>query len=127
MKNDKKELNLYTVLLVGFAAGVINGLLGAGGGILITYFLYRLMKDGDSDKNDVFAHALLTMLPVSLVSFIIYACRGYLSVDSSLFYLALPAIVGGAGGAYLLTKIKFKVVRFIFIGLVIYSGLSMLF
>lgn len=112
---------------VGLVAGVINGLLGAGGGILITYFLSYLLRDQDTEKNDIFAHALLTMLPISAVSFTVYLLRGYVKLDMSLVYLILPSALGGLLGAYLLKRIKFKIVRLLFVGLVIYSGFTMLF
>ena len=112
---------------VGLVAGVINGLLGAGGGILITYFLSYLLRGQHAEKNDVFAHALLTMLPISAVSFTVYLLRGYVKLDMSLVYLILPAALGGLLGAYLLKRIKFKIVRLLFVGLVIYSGFTMLF
>ena len=83
----------------------------------------RQMKE----KNDIFAHALLTMLPISAVSFAVYLIRGYVKLEVSLIYLILPAALGGLLGAYLLKKIKFKIVRLLFIGLVIYSGFTMIF
>ena len=112
---------------VGLIAGMINGLLGAGGGILITYFLSYLLREQHAEKNDVFAHALLTMLPISAVSFATYLLRGYVKLEVSLVYLILPAALGGFLGAYLLKKIKFKIVRLLFIALVIYSGFTMIF
>lgn len=115
------------IIGIGFFAGIINGLLGAGGGILITYFLTYLLKNEETEKNDIFAHALLTMLPVSAVSFVVYIIRGYVSLDASLAYLIVPAILGGVSGAYLLKKINFKIVKLLFTALVIYSGFAMLF
>lgn len=115
------------ILGTGLLAGVINGLLGAGGGILITYFLSYLLRRQHTEKNDIFAHALLTMLPISAVSFAVYLIRGYVKLEVSLIYLILPAALGGLLGAYLLKKIKFKIVRLLFIGLVIYSGFTMIF
>ena len=124
MKNIK---NILMIIGIGFFAGIINGLLGAGGGILITYFLTYLLKNEETEKNDIFAHALLTMLPVSAVSFVVYIIRGYVSLDVSLAYLIAPAILGGVSGAYLLKKINFKIVKLLFTALVIYSGFAMLF
>ena len=124
MKNIK---NVSVILGIGFLSGIINGLLGAGGGILITYFLSYLLKDQETEKNDIFAHALLTMLPISAVSFVIYIIQGYVSLEASLAYLIIPAILGGVCGAYLLKKINFRIVKLLFTALVIYSGFTMLF
>ena len=123
-KNTKTTLLL---LGAGLVSGATNGMLGAGGGILITYFLTYLMRDINMEKNDVFAHALLTMLPISVLSFVIYLLRGYVKLDVSLIYLVLPAALGGILGAFLLKRIKFNLVKLLFIALVIYSGVTMLF
>ena len=124
LKSIKKLLILSSV---GFIAGGINGLLGAGGGILITYFLSYTLKESQTDKNSIFANALITMLPISIVSFIIYFLRGYVALEVNLAYLIAPAILGGIGGAFLLKKINFKIVKILFTALVIYSGFTMLF
>ena len=124
---SKSTKTTLLLLGAGLVSGAINGMLGAGGGILITYFLTYLMRDSNMEKNDVFAHALLTMLPISVLSFVIYLLRGYVKLDVSLIYLVLPAALGGILGAFLLKRIKFNLVKLLFIALVIYSGVTMLF
>lgn len=123
LKSTKK----WTLLAaVGLLSGAINGLLGAGGGIVITYFLSYLFKGENIDKNSIFANALITMIPISLLSFAIYLARGYVKLEWDLFYLTLPALIGGALGALLLKKINFKLTKLIFCAVVIWSGVSML-
>ena len=111
----------------GLISGAINGLLGAGGGILITYFLAFVTRDEDIDQNSIFANALITMLPISAVSFGVYLARGYVKLDTGLLYLVAPAVIGGLMGSFLLKKLKFKFIKLGFCALVIYSGASMLF
>ena len=77
----------------GTAAGAANGLLGAGGGMVLIPLL-RLF--GLADDRELFASAIAVMLPVSLVSFLIYLCRG--TVD---FIAALPYCAGGLAGGRL--------------------------
>ena len=57
-------------LLIGAISGTINGLLGAGGGIIITYFLSHVLNEEQKSKNAVFVNAVATMLPISMVSLI---------------------------------------------------------
>lgn len=112
-------------LLTGVGAGFINGLLGAGGGIIATYFLSKSL-DTDN-KNDIFANAVATMLPISIFSFALYSALGHFSPDTSLLSIAPTALAGGAIGAFLLTKLKFKVTKKIFALLVTVSGFMMIF
>lgn len=124
LKSDNK---FFFISVVGFIAGIINGLLGAGGGIMIAYCLSYVLKDSIKDRNAVFANALVTMLPISLVSSIMYFTKGHIALDGSMAYFIIPAILGGACGALLLKKLSFKTVKILFTAIVIYSGISMLF
>lgn len=123
LKFNKKILKLSSV---GFVAGIANGFLGAAGGVIIVYFLERLLGREDGNKNRIFSIALMTMLPISATSLAVYLSRGYLPIDAKLLWLTIPAVLGGACGALLLKKVKFGAVRLIFTAVVIYSGISMM-
>ncbi len=111
-------------IAIGALAGLVNGLLGAGGGIIITWYLSKKLEC--ENRNDVFANAVATMLPISVLSIILYFTKGYIILNSEFYSLLLPALVGGTLGAYLLTKIKFKLVKILFAVLVVISGFSMI-
>lgn len=121
------------LVLGGLGAGFINGLLGAGGGILLVFIMGWILapaKDGSSealplDKRDIFANALAAMLPVTVVSVISYAARGDIHLEGAETYV-FPAVIGGIGGAWLLDKLRFETVRRLFAILVIVSGIAML-
>ena len=123
--NFVKKYRLH--LIIGALAGAVNGLLGAGGGIIITYFLARVLGKEQKDENGVFANAVATMLPISIVSIALYLFKGYITFDNKLFSLVPSAIIGGILGAFLLTKLKLKSVKLIFAFLVTISGFFMLF
>lgn len=112
---------------IGALAGAVNGLLGAGGGIIITYYLAHELNDEQKSENGVFANAVATMLPISVVSLVLYLLRGYIRVDDGLLSLLPSAIIGGIIGAFLLTKLKLKTVKLIFAFLVTLSGFFMIF
>lgn len=111
--------------IMGFTAGIANGLLGAGGGIVIVYALNHALGDKLNDRRDVFANALCVMLPIASVSCIIYAISGNLSVQGIGVY-AIPAILGGITGGFVLGKINPGFLKKLFAALVIYSGITLI-
>ncbi|MBO5715417.1 MAG: TSUP family transporter [Clostridia bacterium] len=114
-------------ILIGLLAGATNGILGAGGGIIVTYFLSHALTFDQKQENGVFANAVATMLPLSVISLSIYLYKGYINLDTSFFTLIPSALIGGIVGAYLLTKLHLKVVKTIFSILVIICGAMMIF
>ena len=127
---------------LGFGAGLVNGLLGAAGGILLVTVLPCLpvppflCKTGEGvyrplgrylDGKDIFATALAVMLPVSAVSFLRYWLGGIRPDPAELTLLLLPAALGGLAGAWLLERISPRMLRLLFAGLVAVSGVRMLF
>lgn len=123
-----------TIFLIigGLVAGFINGLLGAGGGILLVFMLGALLPtveddetEQSADKRDIFANALASMLPVTAISVISYAARGDIHLEGAEIYL-FPAIIGGLLGAWLLDKLRFSTARRLFSIIVIASGIAML-
>ena len=79
--------------LCGAAAGFVNGFFGAGGGMVLVPLLIRFA--GLEDKK-AFSSAISIILPLSIVSLVIYAKDGALEVKT-----ALPYLLGGAGGGVL--------------------------
>ena len=63
-------------ILLGFFAGLLNGLLGAGGGIILVRGADKVLPREYHDGRDVFANVLSVMLPLSAVSAIAYVLRG---------------------------------------------------
>ena len=104
-------------------AGLINGLLGTGGGVLLVWLLTKLFK---ADAKDAFAQSLLMIIPLSAVSAFVYCRTGSVSLNQVLPYL-FPAVTGGIVGAYLADKIQARVLKIIFAILVVYSGIRMIF
>lgn len=113
---------ILPILTVGLLAGFINGLLGAGGGILIIYGLNKLLGSTLEDKRSVFATAIAVILPLSAVSAIQYFRQGSLDV-TLLAWLILPAIAGGALGGWLLRRLSPAFLSRLFAGVVLVSGI----
>lgn len=117
-----------TAALVGcaVAAGLINGLLGAGGGILLVFALSRFCQNAFPDKRDIYANALVVTLALTLVSTLLYIRAGN-APPADLSRFVLPAAAGGLAGGLLLGRISSKALGLIFAWLLVVSGVFMIF
>lgn len=86
-----------TGIVVGFAAGMLSGMFGVGGGIVTTPAVNALL--GGSAIEAV-ATPLPVILPTSVVGAYTYARAGEVSVRAAR-WAALPGIAGAILGAYL--------------------------
>ena len=109
---------------IGVAAGFLNGLLGAGGGIIIVFGLGLLIGKDLPDPRSIYASAIAVMLPLSALSAWQYVQKGYLE-SVRLGFLILPAIAGGALGAWLLRRLSPGLLSRIFAAVVLLSGIVM--
>ncbi len=127
---DGKRRILRTALWfvpAALAAGIINGLLGAGGGVVMLYLIRAVLRrkeNGEDLQKDTFASVVAVMLPVSIASAISYASRGAVDMGE-MQILTVPALAGGIIGAYLTDRLPSRTVRGIFAVLVIISGIRM--
>lgn len=111
--------------LGGLAGGIANGLLGAGGGIVMTFVLEYVFDENELQRRDLFANVIAAALPISVVSAVIYTLRGDIEFDKFGAFV-LPAVIGGLAGALLLSRIKTSFLKRIFALLVIWSGIYMI-
>ena len=122
---QKLAKSKYFLIVAGILCGFINGLLGAGGGIIAVFALRLALGDELSDTRDVFANALCITLPISAVSCLSYALHGNLKINGIGLYV-IPAILGGALGGVLLGKLKATTLRKLFSALVVISGILLI-
>ena len=116
----------FLLALAGIAAGFVNGLLGAGGGVIIIRSAAHILPYGSkTSPRDVYASALAVMLPVSAISAISYARLGVWDGEGAARFI-LPALVGGTAGAMLLDRLHTQLLRLIFSAVAAYSGIMML-
>ena len=115
-----KEKFKYGAL--GFVSGILNGLFGAGGGVVV---VPMLEKFGIHAKK---AHAtsIAIILPASLISAVLYFANGNLDLMSAASYL--PTGLLGAGiGALLLKKITVRWLKLLFALVIIAGAVRILF
>lgn len=112
MKDKKK----YAV--IGGLGGLMNGLFGAGGGL----FLVPLLTGwAGMEPKKAFATSVAVILPLSLVSAVIYFQNGALDLSSALPYL-LGGIIGGLISGKIFQKIPLTFLRRVFGLLILYGG-----
>lgn len=109
-------------ILTGAAAGLLNGLFGAGGGMALVPMLYR---DG-LPAQKAHATSIAIILPLSLLSGIFYLSLGHLVVSDALPFLPL-GLVGAAVGGWLLPKVQTVWLHRLFGVLALYAGGRLLF
>jgi len=80
----------YRMILSGAAAGTANGLLGAGGGML----LVPMLSTTDLDEDAIFPSSVAIILPICLVSIAFSGKIGEIPLETAWGYL-----LGGALGA----------------------------
>jgi uncharacterized membrane protein YfcA len=120
-KNDVKYKSF--AILTGLFAGVVNGVFGGGGGMIVVPMLVLLLK---IPQNKAHATAILIILPLSIVSGLLYTAFGSLELS-----VALPVgggvIAGGLVGAFLLSKLSSKWLTIVFSVVMMAAGIKMLF
>ena len=116
---------MAVLVILGFLSGSVNGLLGAGGGILTVYAFGYALKGEDIDSRDLYANALCVMLPISAISCARYAVSGNIYTDGFSVY-AIPAIFGGIAGGFLLGRLKPNIAKKLFGLLVVWSGIMLI-
>ena len=84
-------------IIAGGLAGALNGLFGAGGGlVLVPLFLQWL----DMEEKHAFATSVAVILPLSIVSYALFCMQG-----GNVWQDALPYLIGGAIGGFLSAKL----------------------
>lgn len=90
----KRKMTGYIV--AGAGAGVINGLFGAGGGMVLVPLLRTLT---DSEDRDIFSTSIAIILPICLVSLTATALH-----DPIPWQEAFPYMLGSGMGGWLAAR-----------------------
>ncbi len=122
MKKERK--NAWLLFPLFFAAGLLNGIAGAGGG-MVTALGLPFYFEKEKSKN-TFAYTALAVLLFSAVSSFAYSMRGELALEAAAKNV-VPALVGGAVGGFLLTRISPTILKLVFALLLLYSGVRFIF
>lgn len=117
MHKDEKMLAVCGIS--AFFAGILNGFIGVGGGVLMLFILKLIYKN---DKKAAFAAVPAVVLPMTVLSAALYVIR-----EPDIILKALPlvpiALFGGFAGALLLGKIKSRTVSIVFAVITLFAGI----
>lgn len=118
MKTKTKHLK---IAFFGILIGFINSLLGAGGGMIAVPLLNNLGLDEKSSH----ASAVAVILPLTVISAIIYLVKDYVNLTDTVWFLP-TGILGAVIGSFLLKKISPTVLKKIFAVFMLYAGIRLL-
>lgn len=116
----KKKNTIF--LFGGLLIGIINGLLGAGGGMLAVPLLskYALM-----DQRTAQANSVAVIFPLTVFSAIMYIVKESVEISSALIFIP-GGVVGAVLGTYVLKKIPNNILKKVFAIFMIWAGFRML-
>ena len=110
---------VLVTLTAGVLTGMLNGFLGSGGGIILIFIMGVLMPERET--KDIFATAVLSILPMSVVSAYFYHRGGGVDLTEYAPYYS-SALFGGLLGAVLLDKISTTLLKTVFAALMLIAG-----
>ena len=84
-------------IIAGSLAGVLNGLFGAGGGLVLVPLFISWFQ---LDEKKAFATSVAVILPLSIASYALFCTQG-----SNVWKEALPYLLGGIIGGFLSIKL----------------------
>lgn len=115
--------NIVKLGAIGLVTGLVNGLLGIGGGtILIPAMIFLLGEK----QHKAHGTSLAIILPTAVVSAIVYYFHDNLDLSLTL-KVVTGAVIGGYIGAKLMNKIPAKSLKKLFGIFMVVAGLRMVF
>lgn len=107
------------LIAAGAAAGTVNGFFGTGGGTVMVFALARYCRELEGER--LFANVCASVLPMAVVSALTYS--GFAPIDvGTAVTVGVSALLGGAAGALLLSRLDGRVLKIIFAIVMIVGG-----
>lgn len=91
-----KKRSVLWIILAGIGAGAVNGLFGAGGGMLLVPALVLL---SDIEEESIFPSSVSIILPICVITLILNWQSTDFDLKATLPYL-LGSLVGGLAAGY---------------------------
>ena len=108
----------YGLILSGLSAGAVNGLFGAGGGMVLVPLLTTLT---DLDDAEVFPSSVSVILPICLIS-LGFSLNSGTTAHTQVFPYLIGSTVGGVIAGFLGNKIPTKWLHKVLGGLILWGG-----
>lgn len=116
----KTKTNLKNIFL-GVAIGVVNGVFGAGGGMIAVPVLKKI----GLDQKTAHANAVALILPITAISAILYLLRKTVTFGDSFSFIP-TGLLGALIATLMLQKLSNKFLQKIFSAFMIYAGIRLL-
>ncbi len=113
------KLSIYFYALL---TGIINSAIGSGGGMISV----PAMKKYGLEQKKAQATTLAVILPLTVISAVIYAFNGDYSPSDAIRYIPF-GIIGAVIGVRLTEIIKNKLLKKVFALFMLWAGIRMLF
>lgn len=110
------------MIFIGFGAGLINGVFGAGGGMVVVPALTCFFN---IEQHKAQATAISIILPFAIISSYVYYVKGFVDFGTTL-QVAVGSVIGSYIGSKALTKFSDTVLRKIFGCFIILAAIRML-
>ena len=107
--------------LWGTLIGFINGMLGAGGGMVAVPLLKKCGLQGKSAHSN----AVAVILPITVISAAMYIFKGFVEISDAYIYIP-TGLLGSLIGTKIIEKISTRLLSGIFGGFMIYAGVRLL-
>ncbi len=115
--------NRLKYIISGALAGGANGIFGAGGGMFLVPLFCRWLK---IPEDKALATSLAVVLPISIVSGVVYLLRGGFELSKAFPFL-IGGVVGGIIGGTVFKKLSPMLLRRALALFIIYGGIRSLF
>lgn len=110
----------FALMLGGAVTGLLNGLLGAGGGMVVVPILNKRVE-----QRKAHATSVSIILPICIVSAISYLNSGTVTFSDVTPYLWW-GVLGAVIGSWLLPRINETLLKKVFALLMIWAGIRLL-
>jgi uncharacterized membrane protein YfcA len=114
------KIKNFLLPIGGILVGLINGLFGAGGGMLAV----PILRHSGLSQKQSHASAIMVILPLSLFSAVLYMKAGRLNISDAYPYIP-GGIIGALLGTWCLRKIPDLWLRRVFGLFMIYTGIRL--
>lgn len=116
------EKGKIKIISIGFLAGIVSGLFSSGGGMILVPSLTHILKIDEIKARVLSITSILFMV---IASSFFYFKNDHLDIWFSI-KCAIGGLIGGYIGAKLLKKKNEKILKILFILLIIYTSIKMI-
>jgi len=124
MQSKSKMTIIVALLIVGFLAGALSGMVGIGGGIiLVPAFVYFLNMSQQQAQGTTLA---MFLMPIGILGVYNYYQKGYVDVKIALL-VAITFVLGSYFGSKIAISVDQAAIRKIFGVTILLVALKMIF